>query len=107
MVKDNKFAAEPTADGTADAKVDQSGKPKSTDAVQADTSKMATTKNAVGHDAGSTTDQHAKNVAKLDKKQVYNDYAHGKVIDEIAAENNVNSQDIVDVINEKEASKKK
>lgn len=88
MVKNNKFAAEPTADASADSKVTKSAP------------KITTTDGV--NEQGTPESTDGRKSPDSDNK-IYSDYAHGKTIDDIAADNNMTTNDVLSIINKKES----
>jgi hypothetical protein len=94
MVKDNKFAAEPTADASADSKKTRGD------------SKVATTESVTQANPDATPEVKKLSDSSSDK-DIYNAYVNGAVIDSIALEVHKDSQEVVQIIEKIEKSRSK
>ena len=85
MVKDNKFAAEPTADSTADSKKDRN------------VTKVTTTDNV-----GERPQPKHESSKKPSDKEVYDAYVKGEIISDIADKHGMTTDEVMEVINKTE-----
>ena len=94
MVKDNKFAAEPTADATADAKKKRGD------------SKVVTTE-SVNQPNPDVKPEVRKLGEDSSDQQIYEAYVKGGIIDNIAAEVRKEPQEVVTIIEKQEKKRSK
>lgn len=92
MVKDSKFAAEPTADSTADAKKDRKD------------TEVTTTENVVQPTHDPKAEKEVKNASGSKEDKMYQAHVKGVSIQSIADEMGVDAAEVRRVVEEKEGS---
>ena len=95
MVKDNKFAAEPTADATADAKITRDAK------------NITTTENLVHADKDKKTEERIDNASGSKESKIYAAHVKGSNVDSIALEMKMDSLEVFQIIRDHEAKNAK
>ena len=95
MVKDNKFAAEPSADSTADAKKDRNE------------TKVTTTDNVVRDQENPKTEKHLKQASGSKEDEWYQAYVKGDSVQSIADEAKVDTSEVLEAIRKAEANRAK
>lgn len=94
MVKDNKFAASPSADGTADAKKDRN------------VTKVTTTENVVQPKEQPKTDKRLEEASGSKEDKMYAAYVKGDSIQSIADHYGVDAADVLAVVEKTESERK-